>query len=263
MAKQLITKDRIKDFFLIAKYLGHILETYLKYGDDKYLKKLNIGFTDNTDKTPFGQKVYEYVIGEVRLLDVINYELIHFMQCQPELYISYLKKEIFPQVISDLERILSIKDIEHQIFKSGKIDDMYDIFLVLNGLHTLLVNIDDLISGKISDDSALDYRLSTMSTYPEKECEEEDNEPLHNAFTWYGTPAELACLMGTLNEKGYIDAPKRSNGDRNNEGFNKMISSHIRLDDGSNKSVLNNLKDNRMTPDNLFLLAMNKLPKKR
>ena len=69
--------------------------------------------------------------------------------------------------------------------------------------------------------------------------------------------------MDTLNEKGYIDAPLRANGERNNEAFNKIIGSHFRLADGSERSVLNNLKDSRITPDNQFKITMDKLPKKR
>jgi len=69
--------------------------------------------------------------------------------------------------------------------------------------------------------------------------------------------------MNTLNEQGYIDAPLRANGERNNEGFNKIICSHFRLANGSERSVLNNLKDSRITPDNQFKIIMDKLPKRR
>ena len=80
---------------------------------------------------------------------------------------------------------------------------MHDIFLVLKGLYMLLTNIDDFLSKELLPGGyPLNYSLSRYPEEDEDNEDEEENEPLLNTFVWYGTPAELACLMGTLNEKG-------------------------------------------------------------
>ncbi len=83
-----------------------------------------------------------------------------------------------------------------------------------------------------------------------------------DAIEWKGSPSEIALLMSTLADKGYIDYPMRKNGARNSAEFHRNICQHFSLHNGSVVSILNSLKDNRITPDNLFQLAMDKIPHK-
>lgn len=159
--------------------------------------------------------------------------------------------------------------VEIKIYKYEEASDfMHDVYLVLRGSYLLFTRLEALLAGDENNtDYTLDYRLSFLGSYLDGEDNDDESEsvalPLPNAFTWFGTPADLAHMMDLLHEKGYIEVPKRTSGERNNECFSRMIGSHFRLAQGSEKSVLNNLKDSRITPDNQFKIAMDKLPQKR
>ena len=255
-------RELVDNINLLAQYLTIFLD---ESDRDFFYKEI--------DSKLFGQNATgkdEIRMDEIMKHNVVNadlfvFELIPYLKAQPESYISYFKQELLPEPVELLRDIFqNTNDIETRIFRYQNSDLLHDTYLVLKAALRLFENLDTLIE---SNDDALDdyleYRLSFLGINNDTDNEKELNIACHNAFTWYGTPAELACLMDTLNEKGYIDAPLRVNGDRNNEGFNKMVGSHFRLADGSEKSVLNNLKDNRITPDNQFKIAIDKLPKKK
>lgn len=268
MSSPYMTKDRVRDTMLIIGSLAHCLEKFSESeGDDFYDKiEYSVSNAEEIDSDERADMIDNVIRHNVVKLDMFNYEFVPYLRSQPESYIAFLKAELMPAVLPAMKSILEQKDIENKIFRHEESDLMHDVYLVLKGAYLLFTRLDALLSGDENDtDYALDYRLSFLGSYLDDEKDESEAAPmpLPNAFMWFGTPAELACLMDTLHEKGYIETPKRTNGERNNEGFSRMIGSHFRLAKGSEKSVLNNLKDPRITPDNQFKIVMDKLPKKK
>jgi hypothetical protein len=257
-----ITKDKMRELVDNISLLAHYLITFLEEKDsDLFYKEFDSKLFGQTIVGEKEIRMDEIMKHKVISADLFVFELVPYLKEQPDSYLSYLKQELLAEPTELLRDVLQYDDIEIKIFHYQNSDLLHDTYLVLKAALRLFDNLDTLIK---SDDDALDeyleYRLSFLGINDDKDKE---LNITHNAFTWYGTPAELACLMDTLNEKGYIDAPLRANGERNNESFNKIIGSHFRLADGSEKSVLNNLKDSRITPDNQYKIAIDKLPKKR
>ena len=132
----------------------------------------------------------------------------------------------------------------------------------------ILKNQESLISDSSEMKNILSYNLSILRHAPktlmlnsEKSQNAEAPTQLHSAIKWKGSPAELACLFTTLADNGYIDCPDRKDGGRNNAAFARLIYSHINISNGSFDTLVNNLKDSRITANNQFKIAMDRLPK--
>lgn len=270
MASPYMTKERVRDTVSIIDSLLHYLEMFLESDGENFYDKIEYSAPhEEEDEDERADMIDNITKHNIVKLDMFNYEFISYLKSQPSSYIAFMKSELLPQVMPTMKSVLEREGVEIKIYKYEEDSDfMHDVYLVLKGSYLLFTHLDAILAGEENDtDCALDYRLSFLGSYLDEEDNDDELEaialPLPNAFTWFGTPAELACMMDMLHEKGYIEVPKRTNGERNNEGFSKMIGSHFRLAQGSEKSVLNNLKDSRITPDNQFQVAMNKLPMKR
>lgn len=267
MAIPYMTKDRVRDTMTIIESLAHCLKAFIDSDGDDFYDEIEYSTSTPEEDREEGERedmIDKMIKYNVVMLDLFNNEVIPYFRSQPESYIAFLRTELIPSVLPAMKAVLEQDGVENKIYRYEDSDFMHDVYLVLNGSYQIFTRLDSLLAGEEKDaDRALNYSLSFLGSYLEEKDGEVNPAPLSNAFTWFGTPAELACLMSTLHEKGYIEAPNRTNGERNNEGFGKMIGSHFRLAEGSEKSVLNNLKDSRITPDNQFYLVMNKLPKKR
>lgn len=269
MASPYMTKDRVRDTMLTIDSLSHYLDMFLESNNGDFYDKIDYEASNKDEVDDERADMIDNIIKHnVVNLDMFNYEFIPYLRSQPDSYVAFLKTELIPTVLPVLKNILEREGVENKIYKYEDCDFVHDVYLVLKGSHLLFTRLEALLAGDENDtDCALDYRLSFLGSYLDEEDNDDESEavalPLPNAFTWLGTPAELACMMDMLHEKGYIEVPKRTSGERNNEGFSRMIGSHFRLAQGSEKSVLNNLKDSRITPDNQFKIAMDKLPQKR
>ncbi len=222
------------------------------------------------DKSNREDHIDNLIINCARELHIFNKNIIPYPKAEPESYTEYLLDELFVDSVKRMDTFFAKKNIERKIFQAELDSDIiWDQYLILKCAWYIIGNLKEITSGENKEfEKEINYKLSFsghMEQYEDIETsddsEESDTQANYNAFRWFGSPAELSTLMQTLADNGYIDTPYRKDGGRNNEGFSRKICSIFQLDKGSVKSVLNNLKDSRITPDNNFKLAMDKLPK--
>ena len=268
-----MVKDEIKRTLYVFEMYYDYFDKCIEYGELDFYDYITIDANDNTEVITEEEKpdyVDSCMMRSISAIYWFNREIIKYLRGERKSYRDFFITELIPKHVETLCRILSRKDIELTIFRF-EIDSnaTYDIFLNLNCLYQILSNVENLIDDDEALKKLLDYNLTYSNGIPNynSEAVEDDDNLKDNeasrmdAFGWCGTPSELASLMSTLADNGYINSPTRKNGERNNEGFARQIQSHFKLNSGSHRTVLNSLKDNRITPDNQFKIAMDKLPK--
>lgn len=262
-----ITKDEIK------KRL-YVFELYYDYFD----KCIEYGELDFYDYITFSEEDYSFEISDEQKPDYVdasmmrsindiylfNNEIVSYLRSEPKSYQDYFRTELIPKHIERLHKILSREDIELTIFRFEiDSDTTYDIYKNLNCLYQIFTNIEQVIEDNVALKTLLDYRINSTELEIDKENkgdEEEEFTPRKDAIMWHGTATELAALMGSLADNGYINPPLQKNGERNNQAFMEIIQDHYKLHDGSFRTLVNSLRDNPLTPDNRFKIAMNKIP---
>ncbi len=267
-----LKKKEIAHFFDVLKDYCEYFDKCIEYGEDEFYDHIFIPEDYNTDIITDEEKP-DYI--DARMMESIgqmyefNKNIIDYLRGEPQSYRDYFVSELTPKSISTLEKILSRVDIEQSIYRF-KIDpdSTHDIYKNLNCLHQILINVETLINDDKALKKLLNYRLANnfyLLDYKKDKLNNIEDESAEqkariDAFTWYGKPSELATLMSTLAENGYINAPVRDNNERNNEGFARHILANFKLHNGAPRSLVNSLKDNTISPNNRFKIAMDKLP---
>lgn len=267
-----LQKKTISHFFDILEDYCEYFDKCIEYGEDQFYNHIFIPKWYNT-KIITNEEKPDYI--DARMMESIgqmyefNKNIIDYLRGEPQSYRDFFVSELTPKSKSTLERVLSRKNIEQSIYRfKVDPDSTHDIYKNLNCLYQILINVEGLINDDKALKKVLNYRLANNYYIPDYkkdklnniESESNEQEARIDAFTWYGKPSELALLMSTLAENGYINAPMRDNNERNNEGFARNILANFRLHNGAPRSLVNSLKDNTISPNNRFKIAMDKLP---
>ncbi|MFR9507160.1 MAG: hypothetical protein SNI58_05075 [Rikenellaceae bacterium] len=263
-----------------AKCDYYDLENQLDLSEYNTLSEGDEGYYPNWFNDVKGYILRDEIEERIDTIHRFNHYLVEFLQGESKSYQDFFRTDIAPRYIEPMNVIFSNKEIEYKIFKEefDVVDGLYDVYMVLNAMYKILNNIEQLMTDKELLKDILNYRLDRYRRERFQQNPANDNTPLienlqatpnvedilpmPDAIVWNGTPSEMALLMNTLADKGYIDCPVRKNGEKNRAEFHRSICSHFELANGSHISVLNSLKDNRIAPDNLFKIAMDKLPKR-
>lgn len=259
-----------------VEFAIHYLDMYAQYGFCNMCEHITFYYEKDQENEVEDvlDDIKPYRIAEdikqcLNTVHALNYCLIDFLQGESSSYQDYFRTEISPKYIKAIEDLFAHKDLELMIFREEyEADILHDVYMALAAMYEILKNQESLISDSSELERILSYNLSTLRHEPKpqligvKRVDEAQNPiNLHDAIKWSGTPAELAYLFSTLAENGYIVSPDRKDGNRNNAAFARQIYSHFNILDGSFDTLVNNLKDNRISANNQFKLAMDKLPK--
>ncbi len=244
----------------------------IEYGEDDFYDHITIPEEYNSEPITEDDKpdyIDSVLVDSISHVYEFNRDIIAYLRGEPQSYRDFFISELIPKSIATLERVLSRENIELTIYRFEiDPDSTHDVYKNLNCLYQILTNVESLIDDDDTLNNLLNYNLvfsHSIEGYKKaelnkKESKNDDQETRPDAFTWYGKPSELAALMSTLAENGYINAPMRDNNQRNNEGFSRKIFAHFKLNEGARRSVVNSLKDNTISPNNRFKIAMDKLP---
>ncbi|MFR9525806.1 MAG: hypothetical protein SNI91_06570 [Rikenellaceae bacterium] len=265
-------KTDIVEFFERLEDYCEYFDKCIVYGEDDFYDHITIPEEHNSEPITDDDKpdyIDSIMVGSISQVYEFNRDIIAYLRGEPQSYRDFFVSELIPKSVSTLERVLSRENIELTIYRF-KIDpdSTHDVYKNLNCLYQILTNVESLIDDDKALKNLLNYNLAfgrLVADYKKEETdkaegESDDQEARSDAFTWYGKPSELATLMSTLAENGYINTPMRDNNERNNEGFSRKILAHFKLNEGARRSVVNSLKDNTISPNNRFKIAMDKLP---
>lgn len=289
--KNYMSKGFIVDIMPDIDFAITYLATYAKCSYSDLENQLDLSEYDETNEEDDGYypELFNDIKGYILRAEILeridtihrlNHYLVEFLQGESKSYQNFFRTEIAPKYIEPMDVIFSNEELEYKIFREDfyAVDELYDVYMVLNAMYKILNNIEGLMTDNELLIDILNYRLDLYRNERFRQNPANDDTLLienlqvtpnvediaimPDAIVWKGTPSEMALLMNTLADKGYIDSPVRKNGEKNNAEFHRNICSHFELANGSHISILNSLKDNRMAPDNLFKIAMDKLPKR-
>ncbi len=265
-------KERVRACYFDLFFLASVMKCFIQEQEphlflNKMVDASKAKKNDGSEKS--SESIFEDLISRIRLIaitiDSFNYQLINYLRKQPKNYITYIKEKVAVDFMTMMESVVQVEDVEIKIYDSPQSDLMHDIYLVVNAAYSLTLNLEKILSGEVdATEVALNYEISDMYD-PKKDSEVVEEKYCPKGFgslIWNGTPSELAYLMATLQEKGYIDAPMRDRFNRNNESYHKIICSFLTLANGTPRTVLNALKDNTISSNNGFKVALDKLPRK-
>lgn len=258
----------------------HYLDMYAQYGlcemdnhitlyYEEYIDKDAKDYNADLERDVKPYRIKADIKACLTTVHSLNYCLIDFLQSESISYQNYFRTEISPKFINEVENLLAHKDLELNIFREERdADILHDVYMALDAMYKILKSQESLILDNSELKNILSYNLSMLCHSPktpmldsERSQDVETPMHLHNAIEWNGSPAELACLFTTLADNGYINYPDRKDGGRNNAAFARLIYSHINIANGSFDTLVNNLKDSRITANNQFKIAMDRLPK--